>query len=105
MALALGNLDAGVDIDQSLVQPFAVAPDQRVAGSDPTIGLALSYGNIDLGPGKADDKSRLSHSQHIREHPTRDVDRMTHRLAGDTYVGRAAQFFQVGQTRVPVSDK
>ena len=105
MAFALGNLDARMDVHQPLIQPLAVAPDQRIAGTDPAIGLALGQSNIDLRTGKTDDKFGLFQTEHISEHPPGDVNRVAHRLSGDAHVARRAQFFQVGQPRVAMGDE
>ena len=57
MALAFGNFDAGVNVDQAFVEPFAIAPKNRVAGIDPRVGFALLDRDIDFRTGETDDES------------------------------------------------
>src|SRR5262245_65869715 len=98
MPFSLRNFDARMNVDQSLFEPFTIAPDHRIAGIDPRVGLALLDRDINLGSVKSDDKPGIFQTEQIGKEPAGDVNRMADGLAADPHSRRRTKLFQSLQT-------
>ncbi len=105
MPLSLGNFYAGVNVDESFIQPVAVAAQNRIAGIHPRVRFPLRDGYIDFRAGESDDEFRILQTEYISEEPSGNVNGMADGLAADPHARRRTKLFQGVQAGVTVGDE
>src|SRR5678815_3841526 len=90
MSLSDGNLDAGVNIHETLFKPLGGSEDDRFSCTRSCIYFATHESDIDLRAGVSGNEFWLLEAKVVREEPADDVNRVPHGLGSDPHTGRRA---------------